>query len=193
MIAVGLDLSLTGAGVAMIRNDESSSPIGKLSTFGYKLPATATLEERGKRIEEIADQVMSCLLSPAEESFGVIPNVNLVAIEDMPYGATGAGTIDRAALWWRVVNRILHVGVPVLQVNVSTLKIYATGKGTGVDKDQVMLAIARRYPNAPIANNNEADAFGLAAIAMRLLGQPIEESLPQTHLRAMDKLALPNG
>ena len=200
MIVVGLDLSLTGAGVAIIQSGGHSTgndplpPLCKVSTFGYGLPATAPLSVRGGRIERVADQVMECLLSPAEESFGVAPlGPDLVAIEDMPYGASGAGTIDRSALWWRVVNRLLRLDVPVVQVNVSTLKIYATGKGTKVGKDEVMLAVARRYPGAPITNNNEADAFGLAAIAARLIGQPIEPSLPQTHLRAMDKLVMPNG
>lgn len=186
MIVVGLDLSLTGAGIAFIRDDEmvaAGEPRFEVNTFGHELKKDATLKHRGDRIRYVADQISGLI-------DGEMERPDLIAIEDMPYGATGAGTIDRAALWWTVVNRLLRWDLPVVQVNVSTLKIYATGKGTGVGKDEVMLAVARRYPDAPITNNNEADAFGLAAIAARLVGQPIE-TLPLTHLRAMDKLVLP--
>jgi len=68
--------------------------------------------------------------------------------------------------------------------------IYATGKA--LDKDQVLAAVVRRYPNVPIGNNNEADALILAAMGARKLGHPYEPSLPQTHLRAMDGAEWPH-
>jgi Holliday junction resolvasome RuvABC endonuclease subunit len=76
-------------------------------------------------------------------------------------------------------------------VNVSKLKIYATGRGNKHEKDEVTVALIRRYADAPIQNNDEADATGLAMMGARLLGEPYEKSLPQTHLRAMEGLALP--
>lgn len=188
MIVVGLDLSLTGAGIAVIRDDEfveQGLSRFDVDTFGHELKKDAPLVARGDRIQFVAGQIVNCITSEIEQP-------DLVAIEDMPYGATGAGTIDRSGLWWHVVIALQNRGIPIVQVNVSTLKIYATGKGAGVGKDEVMLAVARRYPDAPISNNNEADAFGLAAIAARLVGHPIE-TLPLTHLRAMDKLEMPNG
>lgn len=180
MTVVGLDLSLTGAGIAIIRERGAY----EVCRYGYGLPSAAPLGYRGNRIQLITRSIIGDIDNELAQP-------ELVAIEDMPYGATGAGTIDRAGLWWAVVIDLQNRGIPVVQVNVSTLKIYATGKGTKVGKDEVMLAIARRYPDAPIESNDEADAFALAAIAARALGQPIEESLPQTHLRAMDKVKLP--
>lgn len=182
MTVYGLDLSLTAAGVAVIRDDGTCGT----AHVGYSLPLTASLGERGGRIRIVANDVIHAVTGGSDA-------VELVAIEDMPYGAKGAGTVDRSGLWWAVVNELLRRDIPIVQVNVSTLKIYATGRGTGVGKDEVMLAVARRYPDAPITSNDEADAFALAAIASRLVGRPIEESLPQTHLRAMDKLVMPNG
>lgn len=184
---IGLDLSLTGAGVAIIREEVADPALSARSRFevhryGYGLKADATLLDRGQRINHTANKVVSEVLRSSPE---------LVMIEDMPYGATGAGTIDRGALWWRVVIDLQVMQVPIVQVNVSSLKIYATGKGNKIGKDEVMLAIARRYPDAPISSNDEADAFGLAAMGARLLGRPLEESLPQTHLRAMEKVKLP--
>ena len=67
---------------------------------------------------------------------------------------------------------------------------YATGKGNA-GKDEVLLAASRRYPHAPIVGNDDADAVVLAAIGARLLGEPVEDSLPKTHLDALAKLTLP--
>lgn len=179
MTVVGLDLSLTGAGLAIIDGERR-----EVATYGHRLEAKASLLARGDRISLVAKSIIGDIDNELERP-------ELVAIEDMPYGASGAGTVDRSALWWTVVIALQDRGIPVVQVNVSTLKIYATGHGTGVGKDEVMLAVARRYPDVPITNNNEADAFALAAIAARAVGQPIEMALPQTRLRAMDKVKVP--
>ncbi|QUE25607.1 RuvC-like resolvase [Microbacterium phage SadLad] len=184
----GLDLSLSGAGLAVIQSDfavnsEDERLITK--TFSSEGHNDDPLATRIERLVGMADDI-------ADEIAGLMEWPELVALEDMPYGAQGAGTVARTGLWWLVVERLHYrLGIPTMLVNVSTVKIYATGKGNKVGKDEVMLAVARRYPDAPITNNNEADAFTLAAIAARAKGAPIEESLPQTHLRAMDKVVLP--
>jgi crossover junction endodeoxyribonuclease RuvC len=184
---VGLDLSLTGAGYAAIQNrdaTECGSPRFITKTFASAGATKDSIAKRAERIEKMADEIV-------DEISNLIDFPRLICLEDMPYGARGAGTVDRTGLWWLVVTKIRRrFYIPIILVNVSTVKIYATGRGNKVDKDEVVLAIARRYRDAPITNNNEADAFTLAAIGKRLLGEPIEESLPQTHLRAMDKLSL---
>lgn len=177
----GLDLSLTGAGVGvLVLNGDGHS--GYTQTHGYELKRP-TLRDQLARIDVVRDAVL--------RSIDEIPfTPSLITIEEMPYGASGRSTLDRATLWNDVVRGIIHRGIRFAPVNVSSLKIYATGKGSGIDKDAVMLAIARRYPEIEIENNNEADAFGLAAMAARFDGCPIETSLPQTHLRAMEKVKL---
>lgn len=80
--------------------------------------------------------------------------------------------------------------MPLLVVTPAQLKTYATGKGNA-SKDAVLAAAVKRYPAWDITGNDVADAVVLMAIGSRLLGHPIEASLPQTHLRALDKLALP--
>lgn len=186
---VGLDLSLTGAGFAAIQSQSAvemgfDAPRFITKTFSTAGKTTDSIAVRAERIEGMAHAIV-------DELVNLFEFPDLVCLEDMPYGAQGAGTVDRTGLWWLVVTQIRRrLACPIILVNVSTVKIYATGRGNKVGKDEVMLAIARRYPDAPITNNNEADAFVLAAIGKRLLGEPIEESLPQTHLRAMDKLSL---
>ena len=118
---------------------------------------------------------------------------SLAVMEEQPYGASGGSAIDRAGLWWHVYDMLYALGIPILAVNVAKVKKYALGKGSGAgtDKDQVMAAAIRRYVDIPISNNNESDAWILTCIGKRLLGEPLEESLPQTHLAAMEGLVLP--
>lgn len=178
----GLDLSLTGAGMAALGIGDDGH-FGYTQTAGYDLKKPTLLDELA-RIDFVRDAVLDFI-----DDFEGLPD--LVAIEEMPYGASGKSTLDRATLWNDVVRGLVARRIPFVRVNVSSLKIYATGKGNKVDKDEVMLAIARRYPDVAVANNNEADAFGLAAMAARKRGRPIEKSLPQTHLRAMEKVEEP--
>lgn len=189
MLAIGLDLSLTGSGVAVAMSEQDARDIDPdprftVATFGRKGSATESLTERRGRIstlgQEIRDLATSLPWWP-----------NLAMIETPAYDQTSGKTHDRSGLWWEVVRIFqAELGVDVVEVGTSKVKIYATGKGVG-RKDAVMAAAIRRYPDVAISNNNESDAFILAAMGMRLLGEPIEESLPQTHLRAMEGLTLP--
>lgn len=180
---VGLDLSLTASGVGVATVMPDGEWFGYTERHGYKLEK-ATFDQKVDRIDFVAGAVLN-----AVDELGVIPD--LLAIEEMPYGATGQDTHDRAALWMDVYRGIRKRGIRCVRVNVSTLKIYATGQGNKVTKEEVMLAIAKRYSEVEIEDNNEADAFGLTAIMARLDGHPLEAKLPQTHLRALDKLELP--
>jgi crossover junction endodeoxyribonuclease RuvC len=90
-----------------------------------------------------------------------------------------------AGYWWKAYAA-LAAFAPVLIVPPTNRIIYATGNGNS-SKDEVMLAASRRYPDAPITNNDDADATVLAAIGARVMGRPID-SLPKTHLRALDKV-----
>ncbi|MDN5726076.1 MAG: hypothetical protein L0G99_09135, partial [Propionibacteriales bacterium] len=94
-------------------------------------------------------------------------------------------------LWWMIVSQLAVLGVPVVEVAPTSLKKYATGKGNA-GKDEVILRSARRYGNAyPCSNNDEADAFILAAMGMRHLGHPIEDGLPQVQVDALAKVRWP--
>lgn len=94
-----------------------------------------------------------------------------------------------AGLWWKIFDMIAEVNTPLLIVPPTSRITYATGKGNA-GKDMVMLAASRRYSVAPITDNNDADAVVLAAMGARILGQPIDSTLPKTHVRAMAKLSI---
>lgn len=120
-------------------------------------------------------------------------SVSLVAVEDLYMGPGTGAQLDRAGLWWIVVNSLCTQGVPVAVVTNNHLKMYAVGKGggKGTDKDHILAAVIKRYPSVDVTSNNTADALVLAAMAARHLGWPIETDLPATHLRALQAVAWP--
>jgi Holliday junction resolvasome RuvABC endonuclease subunit len=184
-LAWGIDVSLTRRAFALVaKNDEGESPVVETYSMGRKGKRDEPLMMRCDRLITLRDQVVDAMAENMEW-----PRVAM--IEDVAFGTPGGSTTDRAALWWFIVEAVRQQGIPVVAVNVSKLKINATGKGTKHEKDEVTVALIRRDAEAPIHNNDEADATGLAMMGARLLGEPYEKSLPQTHLRAMEGLVLP--
>lgn len=179
MRIVGLDLSLTATGVAVL------DPIGVRETCEQH-----TLTSKGRKDADLEDRCQRLALIDERIHELAIP-ADLVVVEGPSFGqARQGGQHDRAGLWWQVVARCLNDGVMVVEVPPSLVKKYATGKGNA-GKDEVLAAVVRRYSDCPTANNNEADALVLAAMGARHLGHPIEESLPAVHLAAMDKVQWP--
>lgn len=175
MKVVGLDLSLTGSGVAAIYSRDTGETGVYVQEYGSK-PTTADLAARGARLRKVATPVLNAC-----------QGANLVVIEDLFMGAGTGAQLDRAGLWWIIVNSLTANGLPVVAVTNNHLKMYAVGKGggKGTDKDAVLAQVIRRYLTVDIKSNNTCDALVLAAMGARHLGFPVEGSLPDTHLRAM--------
>lgn len=170
---VGLDLSLTGTGVTVIDAGVHTA------LFGAKGHKTDTLQMRADRLDTLFGQIVN-----------VIPESALILIEQPAYSRTQGSQHDRSGLWWLIVA-YLHPFHDVVEVTPGTLKRYATGKGTAT-KDKVLAAVVRRYLDVEVTDNNVSDSLVLAAMGSRHLGRPIEESLPKTHLAAMDAVRWPN-
>lgn len=185
---VGLDLSLTATGVARVEV-RSDFPLSvTVERVASKAPSRAkgapppTIAVRSLRLRKLA---------------GAITNkchgADLVVVEGPSYGSEGAGTWDRAGLWWLVVARLTGAGLNVVEVPPSNVKQYALGKGSGAGtgKDEVLAAVIRRYlPVVNVPGNNEADALVLAAMGARFVGYPIEPGglIPATHAKALDRV-----
>lgn len=172
---VGLDLSLTATGIATLRGHTAP----KVQTLRSKGAKDASLDERTMRLHNLARDIIiaACI-------------ADVVVIEQPAYNQTGGSHHDRSGLWWLVVDGLAFEELKVVEVTPQAVKKYATGKGNA-SKDQVAIATTKRYPNVDVTNNNEADAFVLAAIGARLAGHPIEASLPQAHLDALTKVRWP--
>lgn len=213
MKVTGLDLSLTGSGIAQICTDPVcpadgatvttsggrhdprcikavcryegpgiTTPRTTLCEYGSK-PNGDDLSARGTRLRGLASPVLRACTGS-----------DLVLIEDLYMGAGTGGQLDRAGLWWIIVNSLTARSVPVVAVTNNHLKMYALqkGGGKGTDKDHVLAAVIKRYPSVDITSNNTADALVLAAMGARFLGCPIEDDIPAGSLRAMGAVKWPD-
>lgn len=181
-IIVGIDLSLTATGVAVIATGGEGSPIqGQyvVSTVKSKPSDSPSVLTRLARMQRITKSVVDHCL-----------HADLVVVEGPSFASRNGQAHDRAGLWWMVTDAIVEEGIDLAVCPPSSRMKYATGKGNA-SKDAVLAAAIRRYPDAEISNNNEADAFVLAAMGARWLGAQIEPTLPMTHLTAMGGVAWP--
>ena len=170
MIVYGLDLSLTATGVARI--GQVATP--DVWTVKSKGKASDALDTRAERLTDLDVSIRATIEYGAH-----------VAIETPAHNQTSGHHHDRSGLWWLVVASLMPYA-KVHEVSTTQVKKYATGKGNA-SKREVMAAAIKRYPQFDIANDNEADAVILAAFLDRALGEPIEESLPQAILAALEK------
>lgn len=115
---------------------------------------------------------------------------HLVVIEDVFRGLKGDASIKLAGLHYLVRHWLWLQGIPYVLVTNAQLKLFAVGKGSGpgTDKDAVLLAVERRFGDqVKVANNNEADAFVLLAMALEYYGRPLAD-VPVTHRAALRKV-----
>ena len=184
MKVCGLDLSLTGSGVAVVEwfpAHPGGTPGVRVEEYGSR-PTTADLAARGARLRKVATPVISRC-----------QNADLVMVEDLFMGAGTGAQLDRAGLWWIIVNSLTAAGVPVVPVTNNHLKMLAVGKGggAGTDKAHVIAACVKRYGHlTDINSDNCADALVLADAGARHLGFPLTD-LPETHLRGQRAIKFP--
>lgn len=179
---VGLDPSLTASGIAW--------PDGRCIRRGRAglTKADRPLVERGAALMGLVLEVGNLVL--AGPDLADVEPPALVLIEEIPREHLDS---ERAYLWWSVVNLLGRRGVDVVEVQPSTIKKYALGKGSGkgVTKAAVVDAAARRMPQFVTGgDDNLADAAWLCALGCDLLGHPIVE-LPAAHRDTIHKIKIP--
>ncbi len=173
---LGLDLSLTSTGIARIEN--GSIDVGVLKSANQ---GPAVTDQRTRL----------CGITKAIWNFmGTTTHApDMVVIEGPSYGSKGAGTWDRAGLWWLVIDGLVSNGIPVAIAPPSCRARYATGKGNA-DKDLVLAETVRRFDR--VLRNDEADALILAAMGCDHLGSPLV-TMPAAHRTGLDKVAWPEA
>ncbi len=172
MKVIGLDLSLTGSGIA--------SNLGWCDVVGQKDITTMPLDGRLHAVDRLAEQILTLTQQP-----------DLVVIEQPAFSRAGAGSVERHALWWLVVRSLRSREVPVAEVTARGRIRYATGKGAGT-KNVVVDAVARRFPHFETrGNDNLCDAVVLAAMGADHLGAPLA-AMPATHRAALDAVRWPD-
>lgn len=155
-------------------------PVVDLATVAARKPQkTDTWIHRAQRVHEVVDQISRAI------DYG---RPDAVGLEDLAYGAKGSAVVILHWLWGEIVHMVQGYEIPLYLVSTSGVKKFATGKGNA-PKDQVMLAMAARYPQYPISNNNESDALAVCMATSRRIGLPFD-TMPKTHIEALDKVAL---
>ena len=174
MLVVGIDPSLTATGVALLQVESALCTVHTVTSRPVRSAVPAELATI-KRMNSIRDRVETLITS----------RPTLIVIEAPAFSKNNGMAHERAGLWWKLYEMTAEISsgfVVVVKPNVRAK--YATGKGNA-GKDEVLLAVSRRYPDIQVTNNNEADAVVLAAMGARLKGNPIEPGLPAAHLSAM--------
>lgn len=169
-IFVGLDLSLTSTGVAVIHGDRVTVARVKSTPV-----PNGTSEDQASRMSVIARTILDGI--PVTEH-------THVGVEGPSFGSKGTAAHILGGLWWIVRDVLRCAGLPVTVVPPTVVKKYATGAGNA-GKDEVLAAVVRRYPHVDVRGNDEADALVIAAILARLTGFPIDD-MPQSHLAALN-------
>lgn len=172
MPVVGVDLSLTGTGIA------TAAGVRTIISSGRK---GASLRARRARLDEIALAVSNIVESA--------PTASLVVIEAPAFSRTTGHQHDRSGLWWLVVDQLLGAGHLVAEVAPTCRAKYATGKGNA-GKASVVSAVTARY-GVQFSDDNTADAFVLRAMGMHRYGFPLA-TVPKTHAAALEAVQWPN-
>jgi Holliday junction resolvasome RuvABC endonuclease subunit len=151
----GLDLSLTGTGVAVYQ------PGG----------VAVHLLSQGANPKKIGGSQYR-LLYLRRQVCELARGSTHIVVEGAAY-ARPEGQHKLGGLWWLVMHCLWmeNPDAQVVVVDPGTVKQYVTGR-RGAPKDQVMLAVQKRYPMVEIIDNNTADATVLVAMCLDMLGCP---------------------
>jgi hypothetical protein len=180
---VGLDLSLTGTGIAAISVDTA-----ELSTAVHASPppATDTVAGHAARHRMLVNGIVAQV---------VATDPVLAVVEGLQFSVRlrDSSLTRRGFLWWAVIEGLCTAGVPVMEVTPQQIKQFATGRGSA-SKAEVVAAYAKSWPDAPMGRNIEdrADAAHAAALGAAYLGvQGLPQSLTAVRQKLIDKLPSP--
>lgn len=141
-VSVGIDQSYSGFAIALMTGD-------KYHVSVYKGEGTGT-----DRLKNIKNHLIAAL-----NDFDIAD----VAMEGYAYGAQMAHMAGELGGMVKL-TLLEEFGIHPLIVAPSMLKKYVTGKGTGVQKNQMLLNIYKKW-GIEFTDDNAADAFALAKIA----------------------------
>jgi Holliday junction resolvasome RuvABC endonuclease subunit len=157
---LALDLSYTGTGIAVWRDGRVSATTVRTARpqhdhNGWEWP---------RRQRHIVAAVLA-VLARATQPVLCVKEQRIQSLD-----VAGASALDLAGLHAVVEYVLAAKAVPVAHVNLTHIKAYATGKGNA-SKD-AMLAAARLELSRllVVANDNEADALYLLAMAVERYG-----------------------
>lgn len=192
MIAGGLDLSMTSAGIAKLRDGR---PV-LLESVGHKGSGATSWVNRINRIVSQSRAITRVLGRDCD----------LVAVEaplTFAGGPNNGDAFDRYAVFIGVCSQLMSWKTPFVVINNQTRVKWVTGKAfspksplTQAEKKRAVLD-AVRATWAPwaahIRNDDVADALAMAEIAARGLGEELPFPIERRQVAALEGMAWPEG
>lgn len=173
---VGIDPSLTGTGLAILR-PHATPELHTIASTGRK---SDTWQQRATRLTQLRNRTM-----------GLVPrNTTLAVIEGPAFAAQGAGIHDRSWYWGKLFDALTSLGIPTAVCPPTTRAKWATDKGNA-GKADVAMAIAKLWPHATIRGDDQADALCFATIAAQHSAWPMPYPILERHKLAIAKIAWP--
>lgn len=182
----GLDLSLTGTGIAHIRIDRPPTFDPQASIETLTITSTGrrgdTLPQRVDRIRRLRNAIVD----QARHS-------QLVVLEAPAFASNMGSVWDRAGLWHHVVAALDHLGVPYVDVPPTRLKKFAADKGNA-DKAAVAAGVTRLWGElASPRDNNQFDALALASLgAMHCARKQLPIRVLERHMEVVSAIGWPS-
>jgi Holliday junction resolvasome RuvABC endonuclease subunit len=166
-----LDFSLTATGVA--------SSDGWVKTVGLTGVTVLPVALRQPALESLAEELYELA------SLASLVAVEMFTVHRMAKQSGGVG--ERGYLYYRTVGLLVAAGIPIVEIPTSSLKLYATGKGSA-PKQEVSDAVARRWPQfITHGDDNMCDAATMVAMGCDWLGYPLSP-VPQKNRAALTNL-----
>lgn len=174
---LGLDLSLTGPGIAAISEPwfPGDVPLMKATTLS-RVPTTS--RARGQVMADAAERI-------ARAARDMVPRALYpIAVAEALLLQSGTGKApERAAFWWMVRAELERMGVPVVSVHPTSrrsivmddaaraeLNAMPKAERTKRGKAVGLESARRRYPAIVLADDNAADALVCAEVGARAVG-----------------------
>jgi crossover junction endodeoxyribonuclease RuvC len=168
---IGLDLSLTGTGVAATHASTGEARLSCRTVAPRRRPSMTTIDHA--RLHEIVAAVMLAAQCKPD----------LVVIE-RPLQIAGKGDISirLAELHGPIKHWLYCQGIPYVDVHLTHVKQYATGSGSA-QKPDVLAAVIARYGTCgehglTVSTYDEADAVSLLMQALDHYGSTLPDGYP---------------
>ena len=174
---IGLDISITSTGLADFTH-HGREVTTKTIRSKPAAPSTTAMHTRLTRIvHEITEHITRG------------PHPALIVVEGPSYSSKGNALHQIAGLWWLTIDALTIARHPIAVVPPSVLKKYATGRGNA-DKTAMAVALAKRADGYELRDDNQVDAWWLAAAGRDHLGVPYLP-MPKAQREALDAVTWP--
>lgn len=176
MNILGLDLSINGSGVCLLQCDDQTLKVTNTKFLGFtKVKKNETHSEYlnicllDKSYADIPYHHRGEIIINAIEKYIDLSVVDVFAVEDYAYGATGA-VFNIAEVCGAIKEKLYVRNIPYKKYPPSSIKQFATGKG-GVDKlemgiafNKLNITISESLKDFESPKSDLVDAFWIAQL-----------------------------